>query len=393
MPPPHDRRTATASLPLTRRRFGASLAGATATAALPTALPTARTARAADGASWNALAERLDGDVADGTLPGFVALAARGEEVWTHVGGVQDLDSGVPMRRDSLFPVASIGKPLTAAAALTLVEEGTLALDAPVDPWLPELADRQVLRHRNAALDDTVPAARPITLRDLLTQQFGLGALFADPAEVPLARAMQALEISPGPRLFGHPDDVFLERLGGLPLAHQPGDGWLYHTGLDVAGVLIARAAGADLDTVMRQRLYAPLGMVDTGFQAPWGEADRLITNYWYDPETGTPQVWNAAGGGSFADPPPFQSGGGGHVATADDYLAFGRMLLGRGRYRDRTLLSAASIAEMTRDQIAPEQKDDSAFFPGFWRDYGWGLGGAVTLPGGVFGDHAGAFG
>src|SRR5690606_6765623 len=150
----------------------------------------------------------LDGRVTAGRLPGYVALIGRGTDptgpVWAHAGGVRSLQTGAAMRRDTIFPVASIGKPLTAVAAMILVEDGVLSLDAPVDPGLPELADRRVVRSLESPIDDTVPATRPITLRDLLTMRFGFGAVFADPAGSPLLQEFAALELAPGPRLFGH---------------------------------------------------------------------------------------------------------------------------------------------------------------------------------------------
>lgn len=127
------------------------------------------------------------------------------------------------MRRDTQFAVASIGKPITAVAALMLAEDGVIGLDDPVDPWLPELADRHVLRTLDSDLDETVPAERPITLRDLLSMRMGLGVILADPKTTPIAERMNDLELSPGPHLFGADADTYMARLGSLPVAHQPG--------------------------------------------------------------------------------------------------------------------------------------------------------------------------
>lgn len=207
----------------------------------------------------------------------------------------------------------------------------------------------------------------------------GLGAVFADPARSPLLRRMAELEVAPGPRLFGHPAEAYMRRLGTLPLVHQPGERWLYHTGLDVAGVLIARASGMSLGAFQRRRIFEPLGMVDTGFFVPPENADRLATCYWRNPETGQLDVWNPASGAGFTEPPRFEAGGGGHVSTVDDFLAFGRMLLGRGVYRGRRILAEESVAAMLTDQITPEQKAASPFLPGFWDTHGWGLGIALT--------------
>ncbi|WFE77051.1 serine hydrolase [Roseinatronobacter sp. S2] len=356
---------------LTRRQ---TLAGA---AALPLALGWTNPVRASD---FSSLQATLDRAVASGQVPGLVALIARGPDVWTHVAGLRDIDSGAPMTRDTLFAVASIGKPLTAVAALMLVQDGTIGLDDPVDPWLPELADRHVLRQQGGALDDTVPATRAITLRDLLTMRMGLGIVFADPAEVPVAGQMQALGVMPGPTLFAEDADTYMARLGSLPLMHQPGAAWRYHTGLDVAGVLVARASGMSLDEFLRARVCAPLGMQDTAFSGP---ADRLATQYAANPDTGALERWNSAAADSFADPPVFQAGGGGHVSSVDDFLAFGRFLLAGGMADGGRLLDAALVDDMLRDQITPAQKAASPWFPAdFWDTHGWGLGVAIrTAP------------
>ena len=359
-----------------RRTFGKGVA-ATTSALL---LMGSQAAKASGG--FDELDAALDGYVANGSVPGLVALVARGDTVHVHAAGVQNVETDVPMQRDTIFAVASIGKPITAVSALILVEDGVLGLDDPVDKWLPELADRRVIRSLDSALDDTVPANRPITLRDLLTLRMGLGAVFADPSRSPLLQRMNELQVAPGPKLFGHSSDEFMRRLGSLPLVHQPGERWLYHTGMDVAGVLIERASGMSLGDFQRKRIFEPLGMADTGFYVPKEKAARLATCYWRDTETGKLTVWNPASGASFTEPPPFEAGGGGHVSTVDDFLAFGRLLLGKGAYRGRQIISEESVAAMLTDQVTPEQKAASPFFPNFWDTHGWGFGIAlVTAP------------
>lgn len=359
------------SATFTRRQ---ALAGA---ASLPIAMSWADPLRALE---FGGLRGKLDAAITSGRVPGLVALIARGPDVWTHVAGLRDLDRATPMTRDTVFAVASIGKPLTAVAALMLVQDGIIELDDPVDPWLPELIARRVLRHPDGPLDDTLPATRAITLRDLLSMRMGLGAILADPAEVPIAGQMQALDVAPGPTLFSRDADTYMARLGSLPLVHQPGDGWHYHTGLDVAGILVTRASGMSLEEFLRERVCAPLGMTDTGFSGP---ADRLATQYWPDPDTGALDQWNSASGESFADPPSFESGGGGHVSTVDDFMAFGQFLLAGGMVDGQQLLDAALVDEMLRDQITPAQKAASPWFPAdFWDTHGWGLGVAMrTAP------------
>lgn len=356
---------------VSRRAFMVGCGGLLVAAAAPE--------RVRAAGAFDRLGAALDARVDDGGLPGFVALVAREEAVHVHVGGVRSLATGAPMRRDTIFRVASMTKPVTAAAALRLVEDGVLDLDGPVDHWLPELADRRVIRSLDSDLDDTVPATRSITLRDLLTMRMGLGAVFAEAVDSPLLRRMAELEVAPGPHLFDRSPDEYMRRIGSLPLIHQPGEGWLYHTGYDVAGVLIARASGTSLGEFMRDRIFDPLGMRDTGFHVPEDKHDRLAAAYMRDPDSGELVEWDSAENSRFASPPAFEAGGGGLVSTVDDFNAFGRMLLDGGRAHGERILSPESVAAMTTDQIDSAAKDAWPFFPRFWETHGWTLGMAVV--------------
>src|SRR5439155_25674448 len=169
------------------------------------------------------------------------------------------------------------------------------------------------------------------------------------------------------------PADELMKRFGSLPLVHQPGERWMYHSGSDILGVLIARASGKTLEAFLRGRIFAPLGMKDTAFSAPEAKLDRLQTCYQGD------AVFDEARGGRFARPPVFESGGGGLVSTVDDYLAFGRMMLAKGLHGRERILSRPSVELMTADHITAEQKAASDFFPGFWDNRGWGFGMAVV--------------
>jgi CubicO group peptidase (beta-lactamase class C family) len=313
--------------------------------------------------------------VASGRLSGIVTLVSRRGE--THVDAIGALAFGAspPMRRDTIFRIASLSKPITAAAAMVLVEEGKLRLDDPVDQWLPELANRKVLRAIDAPLDDTVPAKRAITLRDLLTFRLGLGAVMVFPAQYPIQKAMEEAGVAPGPHLPGVPADELMRRYGSLPLIHQPGEKWLYDTGSHILGILLARVTGKSLGAFLGERIFAPLGMKDTGFHVPEGKLDRLATCYWTDFKTGERIVFDEARGGRFAQPPAFESGSGGLVSTVDDYLAFARMMLNQGQGGNERILSRSSVELMTADHITAEQKAASPFFPGFWDNRGWGLG------------------
>ena len=309
-------------------------------------------------------------------VPGLVTLLHRHGETLVDTIGTLAFGSSAPMRRDTIFRVASISKPVTAAAAMILVEEGKLRLDDPVDKFLPELKDRKVLRSLESRLDDTIPANRPITARDLLTFRAGIGAIMVFPSKYPIQKAMEETGVAAGPFLFsGGGNDEFMKRIGSLPLVHQPGEKWLYHTGLDILGVLLARISGKSLGDFLRERIFDPLGMKDTGFHVPAAKIDGLATGYITDFSNGKTVVFDEARGGKFASPAVFELGGGGFVSTVDDFLAFGRMMMNKGMHGNERILSRLSIELMTTDQITPEQKAASPFFTNFWHSRGWGFG------------------
>jgi CubicO group peptidase (beta-lactamase class C family) len=319
--------------------------------------------------------------IGDTGVPGLVALVARGGEV--HVAAVGNLAvGGRPVARDSLFRIASTTKPITAAATLALVEEGLLGLDDPVDRWLPELADRQVLRRMDGPLDQTVPAARAITTRDLLTFTFGFGVvmeMFTSPTPWPIVTAATELRLS----TIGPPDpdeqpdpDTWIANFGTLPLLAQPGERWLYNTSASVLGVLLGRAAGVPFGEVLRTRIFEPLNMSDTGFWTT--DTDRLATAY-----RGTPDglvAWDEPDG-MWSRQRAFDDGGAGLASTVDDLLAFARMLLAHGR----PVLSAEYALAMTTDQLTQAQKDAGGLGPDFFAGRSWGFGQAV-LDGGAYG-------
>lgn len=295
-----------------------------------------------------------------GAIPGLAALVTDGDGVQVEALGTLHVD-GPPVQRDSIFRISSLTKPVVAAVALLLVEDKAIALDEPVDRLLPELADRRVLTRVDAELDDTVPAARSITVRDLLTFRLGIG-LFVVPA--PLQRAMDALSLAqgaPGEQVAPAPDE-WLRRLGTLPLAHQPGERWMYSTGSDVLGVLLARASGTSLPDLLAERIFAPLGMRDTGFHVPARSIDRFATLY--DPDL---RVLDDPATGQWSREPAFPSGAGGLVSTVDDLHAFSEMLRGDGT----DLLTPDTVAQMTTDQLLPGQAD-GIFLSG---GEGWGFG------------------
>ncbi|HEX5992715.1 MAG TPA: serine hydrolase domain-containing protein, partial [Thermomicrobiales bacterium] len=242
-------------------------------------------------------------------------------------------------------------------------------------------------------LDDTVPATRPITLRDLLTFRSGYGELgFVAPTS-PLLKAMMEERLTLAEWPFAVTPDEFMEHLGRLPLAHQPGERWLYHTGSEIVGVLIARASGQPLATFLHERIFAPLGMKDTSFWVPKEKLDRLPTCYGTDMVTGELIVLHEAGNGSYSQPPVFESGGGGLVSTVDDMLVFGQMLLAKGAYGRERILARPTVELITMDQLSTVQKVTSPFFPDFWSTRGWGLGVSMVTARQDIADVPGRFG
>jgi CubicO group peptidase (beta-lactamase class C family) len=324
---------------------------------------------------FRAAAER---HVADDNVPGLVALVATGDQVHVEAHGHLAI-GGPPVARDSLFRIASTTKPFTGAATLALAGEGLIDLDEPVDRLLPELADRRVLRRMDGPVDDTVPAARPVTARDLATFTFGFGMImdmFMAPGPWPIEDAVSALDLGtlgPPDPARPHGPDVWIAGLGMLPLMAQPGERWMYNTGAQVLGVLLARAAGQTYGEVLRTRVFEPLGMTDTAFWT--SEPQRLAEAY--QPTPGGLEVWDRPDG-RWSRPPAFEDGAAGLVSTVDDLLAFARMLLRGGH----PVLSAEAATAMRTDQLTPAQKAHGGLGPEFFRGQSWSFCQAVRSDG-----------
>jgi CubicO group peptidase (beta-lactamase class C family) len=318
--------------------------------------------------------------VDSGAVPGLVMLVHHGSREHADAIGAMGYNTKELIQRNTIFRLASMTKPITAVGAMLLIEECKLRLDDPVDDWLPELKDRRVLRTIDSPLDDTVPARRSITLRDLMTFRSGYGEVeFISPSCL-LVKAMIEAQLPLFAFPFAHSSEEFMKRLGNLPLAFQPGEQWLYHMSSDILGVLIARVSGKSLGAFLRERIFEPLGMNETGFCVPEAKLDRLPICYGADMVTGKVVVLDEARGGWASRPPTFESGAGGLVSTVDDMVAFGRMMLNGGTYRNQRILSRFSVEAMTTDQLPTEQKAVSPFFENFWDTYGWGLGlGVIT--------------
>ena len=311
--------------------------------------------------------------VADGSLPGAVAVLAGGDRTEVTVVGSTAV-GGTPMVRDAIFRFASITKPITAAAVMILVQDGRIALDDPVARWLPELADPKVVRTPASRVDDLVPAVRPITVFDLLTSRAGYG--WASDFTLPAIQALFPVQKDGREVASFPPPDMWMADLARVPMLYQPGEAWLYDTCSTLQGVLIARVSGQSLPAFLAERVFGPLGMTDTGFDVPAAKRGRFTSSYRVDP----------AGGLELADGPDgqwstmtaFPLGNGGLAGPADDWLAFGRMLLAAGTAADgRRLLTADSVRLMTTDHTTSRQREIGALF---LEGQGWGFGGSVDI-------------
>ncbi|XVV11792.1 serine hydrolase domain-containing protein [Actinoplanes sp. CA-131856] len=319
------------------------------------------------------LQQAMAARVARGDFPGLVALVARGDDVLAEAVGVTAFGGDTPMRRDTPFRIASMTKPVMAVATLMLAEDDVLDLEQPVANFLPELAGQRVLARPDGPLGETVEAERPVTVEDLLTFTLGFGAVIdgeqVDPPW-PIVRAWQDLDLQMlgmFPRIPHEPDE-WIKRFGSLPLITQPGHQWHYNAGTLVLSVLLARAAGKPLGDLLRERIFEPLGMRNTGFSAPLPLAAELPTPY----ENGEVQEL-----GDWSRPPAFPSGSGGLISTADDFLAFARLLMNKGVRGGTRLLSEQSVTAMTTNHLTPAQIESGSFF---LEGSGWGYGLAVTV-------------
>ncbi|TCK38526.1 CubicO group peptidase (beta-lactamase class C family) [Paraburkholderia sp. BL8N3] len=320
--------------------------------------------------------------VESGDVAGIVTLTwRRGEIAQADALGWRDLETRSPMTRDTLFRIASMTKPVTSAAALMLVEDGLLDFQSPVSAWLPELANVAVLTSPDAPLEHTEPLRAPITLLDLLTHRAGFAYHFT--AEGALADAYE--------RVFNGFDMMvdpgrWLEHVAELPLMFQPRTRWHYGIATDVLGALIQRVAGMPLGEFFRTRIFEPLGMHDTGFIVTADKTGRLSTSYAFDAANRQLVVEDHPASSRWINAARFQSGGGGLVSTADDYLRFARLLLGRGRLQgdaaERTqgprLLSHKSVDLMRSNFLTAEERRIPAFGYPVWESQGFGLGLAI---------------
>ena len=323
------------------------------------------------------LHERMARQVEDKQMPGLVTLVAAGDDVRFDAIGTLAFDNPTPMARDTIFRIASLTKAVIAVAAMTLVEDGRIGLEDSIEPLIPEMADRRVLRTLASALDDTVPARRAITVEDLLTFRLGFGSVMARPGTHPIQVEEERLQLKtlgppwPPPP---HTPDTWIAALGSLPLIAQPGEEWMYNTGAGVLGVLVARAAGQPVEQFLCERIFDPLGMGDTGFSVPAPKMDRFATAYMPDPETGELGVLDAGAGGYWAQPPSFPDCSGGLVSTIEDVWRFASMLVDGGAAGSVRILRPESVRTMSLDRLTRAQREAAPMSSGPARagDWGW---------------------
>ncbi|MGW5919818.1 serine hydrolase domain-containing protein [Nocardia fluminea] len=334
--------------------------------------------------------ERLGAHVAAGELLGLAWLVAIGDDVTTGAVGHLDATRATPMRTDTIFRISSMTKPLTAAAASILIDDGVLDPAEPVDRLLPELANPRVLAKPTAEVTDTVAAHRPITVDDVLTFRLGWGMDFADFSPKPFDAAWSELDLGWGPPTPARmlPPDAWLRRLGTLPLQYQPGERWLYHVGASILGFLVARAAGKPLSEFLAERILRPLDMTDTGFSVPPGALARFGPHY--ADTDGARTVFDPVDG-QWSTPPAFEGGGDGLVSTLADYHRFARMLREGGELDGIRVLSEQAVTTMTTNHLTAEQLARGG--PGPGDSAGWGYGVGVQLRDQPDGPRAGAYG
>ena len=298
-----------------------------------------------------------------GLLSGAVTLVwHRGDVRQVNEVGHRDVGAALPMTRDTIFRIASMTKPVTVAAAMALVDEGTLRLTDPIGRWVPELERMRILADPTGPLEDTVPAARPITVEDLMTHRSGLAYAFSVTGPISKAYAHVSLR---------QDQDHWLAEVAELPLLHQPGERLTYGHSTEVLGILLSRIEGKPLHTVLDERVFAPLGMSDTGFFISPETRSRAATMYRLNADA---ELCDDAMGPIPVRVPRFCQGGGGLVSTVDDYLTFARMLLNGGSVDRVRVLSAESAAAMRSDRLTEDQRRQPFLGSPFWIGRGFGL-------------------
>ena len=323
------------------------------------------------------IGEALRADVEKGRLPGaVVAVARKGKLVYYQSFGYLDKEAGTKMHNDSIFSIASMTKPMVAVGALTLLERGQLQIDEPVGSYLPQLSKMQVAVLKSSdggAGFDTVAAQRQVTIQDLMRHTSGI--IYGGRGATPVHKLYPASSSAAGSGMTGK---EFVDKLGSLPLLHQPGSTWDYGFGLDVLGLVIEKVSGQPLGQYLAAQVFKPLGMKDTAFAVPPEKAKRYAKALANDPDTGKPQFVL-----DLTKPLKFECGGGCAASTAGDYIRFAQMLLDGGKLEGKRVLSRKTVEYMLSNQLAPGTVNLIANADPTSADMGFGLGVAVrTTPG-----------
>lgn len=280
---------------------------------------------------------------------GVFAVARRGKVVQFETCGMMDIESGKPMRRDTIFRFYSMSKPITSVAAMILYEQGKIELDDPVSKYIPEFKELKVAADPDAEEITEVPARREMSVRDLMRHTSGLTyGVFGNTAVDKLYR--KTIQLS------GQGDNLeeMAKKLASIPLLYQPGTKWHYGFSTDVLGRVVEVASCQSLDKFFAERIFEPLGMVDTAFYVPSEKIDRFATNYGPNPQGGLQPI-DIPKTSRYTEMPTLFSGGGGLVSTASDYMRFCLMLLNKGEFGGKRLLKAETVEMMTKNQL-PEQ-------------------------------------
>ena len=342
------------------------------------------------GLSSDALARiqpAMQANVDSGKYAGIVTVLARhGKLVHLQAVGKMNLDQDAPLTADALFRIASMSKPVTSVAAMQLVEQGKLHLDDPVSKYVPSFANARVYTGGGALNPQTAPVNSPVTVAQLMSHTSGLGYILFNTWSDSIWKSAKVFDPT---RTIA----FFADSVGRLPLLFQPGERWSYSAGLDVLGRVIEVASGQSFDVYLREHIFRPLGMRNSGFHVDAAQRPRLATVHMVGPDRRV-HVVPPSTEQTYEDPQSrFFMGGGGLVSTAEDYLRFAQMLLNGGTLDGTRILKAETVALMTRDRLVPPQSVPAPFngAPG----YGFGLGMTVQIvePNQFVSSAAGSFG
>ncbi len=308
--------------------------------------------------------------VKEGKFAGISTLVARRGEV-AHLAcvGVMDKETGQPMQEDTLFRIHSMTKPVTSLALLMLYEEGRVRLSDPVSRFIPAFKELKVYRYSLPLDMDLGCVQREVTVRDLLTHTAGLTYGYADSS--PVDALYQQVDILRPDRSLKE----FVDELVHLPLVFQPGTAWRYSVATDVVGYLVELIAGMSLDQFFAERIFQPLGMIDTGFVVPPEKVDRLSTEYELKPD-GRLEIVDRPPVSAYVKPRHFLSGGGGLISSLSDYLRFAQMLLNMGELDGVRLVSRKTVELMMTNHLPPELLPFGVEKP----KHGWGFGLGVSV-------------